>query len=124
MIQDFTYDPAWYPQTAGGGFSLTVRSATQALSLWNSSAGWEPSGAPNGTPGTAETTAIPLPGSVVINEVLANPTTAGGDMIELVQHHRAADQRRRLVAQQQQREPDDVPDRRQHVDRGRRPTWC
>ena len=82
IIQDFTYR-SWYPQTHGGGFSLTVRSATQATSLWDSGAGWEPSGAPNGTPGTAETTPIPLPGAVVINEVLANPTTPGGDMVEL-----------------------------------------
>ncbi|MGA2035092.1 MAG: lamin tail domain-containing protein, partial [Thermoguttaceae bacterium] len=83
VIQDFTYDGGWYPQTHGDGFSLTVRSSTQALALWDSSAGWEASGAPNGTPGTAETTATPLPGSVVINEVLANPATAGGDMVEL-----------------------------------------
>jgi len=82
-VQDFTYDPSWYPQTKGGGFSLTIRSATQDLSLWNSAAGWESSGAPNGSPGKAETTPIPLPGSIVINEVLANPTAGGSDMIEL-----------------------------------------
>ena len=90
VIQDFSYDGTWYPQCHGGGFSLTVRDPTQALSLWGSHSGWESSGAPGGTPGTAETTPIPLPGSVVVNEVLANPTTAGGDMIELLQHHRAA----------------------------------
>jgi hypothetical protein len=83
VIQDFTYQSSWYPQTQGGSFSLTVRSATEALPLWDSSSGWESSGAPNGTPGTAETTATPLPGSVVINEALSNPTAAGGDMIEL-----------------------------------------
>jgi hypothetical protein len=83
IIQDFTYEGSWYPQTQGGGFSLTVRSSLQAASLWGSSAGWEASGAPNGTPGTAETTPIPSPGAVVVDEVLANPTTAGGDMIEL-----------------------------------------
>ena len=46
VIQDFTYQSSWYPETAGGGFSLTVRSSTQALSLWGSSAGWEDSGLP------------------------------------------------------------------------------
>ena len=30
VIQDFTYSNSWYPQTDGGGFSLVVRSATQA----------------------------------------------------------------------------------------------
>jgi fibronectin type 3 domain-containing protein len=83
IIQDFTYSGSWYPQTQGGGFSLTVRSDTQALSLWNSSAGWVASGEPGGTPGTGELLSIPLPGSIVINEVLANPIVAGGDMIEL-----------------------------------------
>ena len=83
VLQDFTYSPDWYPQTAGGGFSLTVRSTTQAPSLLSSAAGWVPSGEPGGTPGTAELISTPLPGSIVINEVLANPLVAGGDMIEL-----------------------------------------
>ena len=83
VLQDFTYSPDWYPQTAGGGFSLTVRSTTQAQSLLSSAAGWVPSGEPGGTPGTAELISTPLPGSIVVNEVLANPLVAGGDMIEL-----------------------------------------
>jgi hypothetical protein len=82
-IQNFNYDPAWYPLTAGQGFSLTVCSATQPLALWDSAAGWQPSGTPGGTPGTADGTWTPPPGSVVINEVLAHPTTPGGDMVEL-----------------------------------------
>ena len=69
VIQDFSYSNSWYPQTDGGGFSLMVHSPTQALSLWDSSSGWEPSGTPNGTPGAAETVALPLPGSIVVNEV-------------------------------------------------------
>ena len=118
VLQDFTYSPDWYPQTAGGGFSLTVRSTTQAQSLWSSAAGWEPSGEPGGTPGTAELISTPLPGSIVINEVLANPLVAGGDMIELHNTTSQADQRRRLVAQRQQHESDHVSNRRQH-DRSR-----
>ena len=82
VIQDFTYSNSWYPQTGGGGFSLVARSATQALSLWNSSLGWEPSGTPNGTPGGPETVVIPLPGSIVVNEALSNPTGVPDDMIE------------------------------------------
>ena len=82
VIQDFTYSNSWYPQTDGGGFSLVARSATQATSLWNSSFGWEPGGTPGGTPGTAETVVIPLPDSVVVNEVLSHTSVVPGDMIE------------------------------------------
>ena len=83
MIQDFTYSSSWYPQTHGGGFALVARSTTQALSLWNSSLGWEPSGTPGGTPGKADPVTVPRPGAIVINEVAANPTGTPGDMIEL-----------------------------------------
>ncbi len=82
VIQDFSYDPSWYPQTAGGGFSLTVRSATQDLSLWDSSSGWQSASTPNGTPGYADPLTLPLPGSVVVNEVLSHTSAAPGDMIE------------------------------------------
>ena len=82
IIEDFTYSNSWYPQTDGGGFSLVARSATQAASLLGSSSGWEASGTPNGTPGAAETVAIPLPGSIVVNEVMSNPSAVPGDMIE------------------------------------------
>ena len=83
VIEDFTYQSSWYPQTAGGGFALMVQSPTEALSLLDSSSDWEASGTPNGTPGFADPATLPVPGAVVINEVLANPTTPGGDMIEL-----------------------------------------
>jgi hypothetical protein len=83
VVQDFSYDPTWYPQTAGGGFSLVVGNANQALSLWGSSSGWNSSSVPNGTPGYADPLTLPLPGSVVVNEVLSNPSaTPGGDTIE------------------------------------------
>ncbi len=81
--EDFKYSSSWYPQTDGGGFSLQVVDPSASNAVLSTAAGWEPSGTPGGTPGAAELNPIPLPGSVVINEVLANPTTAGGDMIEL-----------------------------------------
>lgn len=84
VLADFTYSPDWYSLTDGGGFSLAVRDINESSSLLNSAAGWEPSGSPGGSPGTIETNPIPLPGSIVINEVLANPVTPGGDMIELL----------------------------------------
>ena len=82
-MQDFTYDDDWYDQTDGDGFSLTVRDPLQATSLWDSADGWRASTAPNGSPGGDEANPIPNPGSIVINEVLAHPSTPGGDMIEL-----------------------------------------
>lgn len=83
IVQDFIYDDAWYEQTDGDGFSLTVRDPLQATSLWASEAGWRSSAAPNGSPGGAESNPIPNPGSIIINEVLANPSAPRGDMIEL-----------------------------------------
>ncbi|MFI5380370.1 MAG: lamin tail domain-containing protein, partial [Tepidisphaerales bacterium] len=81
IIQDFTYDNAWFPQTHEGGFSLTVRSPLQDLSLWGSSAGWRASAGPGGSPGTSDT--LTTPGSIVINEVLASAATRQNDGIEL-----------------------------------------
>jgi hypothetical protein len=83
IVQDFTYTDNWYGQTDGDGFSLTVRDPLQAASLWDSADGWRASSAPNGSPGGGETNPIPNPGSVIINEVLAHPSTPGGDMVEL-----------------------------------------
>ena len=76
IVQDFTYDDDWYDQTDGDGFSLTVRDPLQATSLWDSAAGWRASTAPNGSPGSDETNPIPNPGSIVINEVLAQSVHA------------------------------------------------
>ena len=83
VIQNFTYQSSWYPPTHRGGYALMAQSATQALSLFGSSAGWEASGTYDGTPGFADPVVNPLPSAVVINEVLSNPTGAPGDMIEL-----------------------------------------
>ena len=83
VVQDFTYSPDWYSLTDGGGFSLTIRDVHQAQSLWGTAAGWNVSAAPGGSPGAAETNPVPLAGAIVVNEVLANPTVPGGDLIEL-----------------------------------------
>jgi hypothetical protein len=83
VVQEFIYDDAWYEQTDGEGFSLTVRDPLQTASLWQSGSGWRASALPNGSPGGDETNPIPTPGAIVINEVLAHPSTSGGDMIEL-----------------------------------------
>ena len=52
-IQDFSYEDDWHTTTDGGGFSLTmVDPTTDDPDRWNSEAGWEPSSAPGGTPGS------------------------------------------------------------------------
>lgn len=58
-IHTFDYDAGWYPQTAGGGYSLTTRSqSTTAPRLWGESATWSASLLPNGTPGADEAPVI------------------------------------------------------------------
>ena len=87
VIEDFTYQSSWYPQTQGGGYALMIQSPTEALSLCASSSGWEASGTYLGTPGFADPVTLPLPGAVVVNEVMSNPSAPSGyppgDMIEL-----------------------------------------
>ncbi|NLF39681.1 hypothetical protein GX586_09565 [bacterium] len=50
-IQAFTFDPAWYPVTDGGGRSLEIVSPDGALASWDTAEGWCASGQPCGTPG-------------------------------------------------------------------------
>ena len=83
VVEDFTYSNSWYPQTDGGGYALVPQSITESASLLNSSSGWESCGTLNGTPGAADPVTLPAPNSVIVNEVLANPTASPGDMIEL-----------------------------------------
>ena len=81
VVHEFTYADAWYSQTDGEGFSLTVRDPLQSLSKWDKDTGWRSSAAPGGSPGTGDT--LLLPGSVIINEVLAHTDYDPQDMIEL-----------------------------------------
>jgi autotransporter-associated beta strand protein len=83
LIQQFTFSNTWYPQTDGGGFSLVVRNPLQATSVTAApdGSGWQASAGPNGSPG-ADEGAI-LPGSVVINEVLAHTDPPLIDSVEL-----------------------------------------
>ncbi|MCU0963000.1 MAG: lamin tail domain-containing protein, partial [Pirellulaceae bacterium] len=86
-IHLFEYQDDWYDQTDGAGFSLTIRDPLGALTLWDASDGWRSSAAPGGTPGYDD--ALVVPGSVVINEVLAHQDASPEDMIEL---HNTTDQ--------------------------------
>ncbi len=87
VIHEFTYSDDWYKHTDGDGFSLTVRSPGQSLSLWDESGGWRSSAAPGGTPGYDDV--LVAPGAIIINEVLSHTSPTQGDMIEL---HNTTDQ--------------------------------
>jgi hypothetical protein len=55
LLQQFTYQDDWYPETDGGGRSLQIiDAANPALSSWNEGVNWRPSGAIGGAPGIRE----------------------------------------------------------------------
>jgi hypothetical protein len=87
-IDDFEYKDGWYPVTDGNGFSLTVIDTGGANDLSQKSS-WKPSSAFAGSPGQADTGSMPLPGSIVINELLAHSHADALDWIEL---HNTTDQ--------------------------------
>jgi hypothetical protein len=60
IIQQFTYDDAWYEGTDGGGATLEiVNAANLDLNSWNQPAAWRASAVRGGTPGRASVTDIP-----------------------------------------------------------------
>ncbi|MFT5122508.1 MAG: hypothetical protein ACI97B_001139 [Verrucomicrobiales bacterium] len=84
-IQRFTYKDSWYPQTDGGGFSLTIRNENADPTLWNEKSGWRASDPLQGTPGIDDPGELPLPRAIVINEVLTHTDASPvGDWIELL----------------------------------------
>ena len=80
IIQSFEYKDSWFDLTDGLGFSLTMRDPRTG-DPGNKSA-WRPSALVGGSPGTDDSGLVPEPGSVVINEILSNPS-GGCDWIEL-----------------------------------------
>ncbi len=84
VIHSFTYDDAWYPQTDGEGFSLTIRAIHPDREMWNLAESWKASSKVGGSPGGPDLGEVPPPGSVVINELLAHTDASPvGDWIEL-----------------------------------------
>jgi hypothetical protein len=81
-IQGFEYKDDWFDITDGSGFSLPVHDPRSAGDLSNANA-WRPSACAAGSPGTDDRGQSPEPGSVVINEWMANPAGGGSDWIEL-----------------------------------------
>ena len=81
-ILDFEYEPSWYPETDGGGFSLVIVDPHGPRAAWTQQSGWRPSNFINGSPGGED---VGLePGVLVINEVLANTSAASGSQIEVL----------------------------------------
>ena len=73
IIHSFSYNDNWYPESDGGGYSLTIADVTQDPILWDSSDGWRLSEDIGGSPGIADNGL--LPNAVVINEISNNDTT-------------------------------------------------
>jgi hypothetical protein len=84
VIHDFRYEDNWFDITDGLGFSLAVRDPKTAdPNVMGQEGLWRPSSQLGGTPGFGEAGGVPEPGSVVINELLANSQGVGPDWIEL-----------------------------------------
>jgi hypothetical protein len=84
VILDFRYDDGWRSLTDGEGFSLTIIDPTHFdLSTWDVEEAWRASTYLDGSPGQDDSTILPNPGAVVINEVLAHSHAEASDWIEL-----------------------------------------
>ncbi|MHC4436522.1 MAG: lamin tail domain-containing protein, partial [Planctomycetota bacterium] len=83
-IQNFRYKDGWRSITDGEGFSLTIIDATNPdLSSWDEKDSWRPSAYVGGSPGQDDSSIVPEPGAIVINEVLAHSHAEASDWIEL-----------------------------------------
>lgn len=81
-LMSFEYSDGWYPHTDGDGYSLSAINPANAAADYSDSAAWRPSNRIGGSPGSLDSAVAP--GSILINEVLANSTgSADGDWIEL-----------------------------------------
>jgi len=84
VIHSFQFRDGWYDVTDGSGFSLTVKDvAGTNPSAWGDESTWRPSIAVGGSPGFDDAGDVPAPGTVVINELLANAAGSVPDWIEL-----------------------------------------
>jgi hypothetical protein len=83
-ILDFDYKNGWRSLTNGEGFSLTIIDpANNDLSSWDEKDSWRSSAYTGGSPGYDDSSIVPDPGAVVINEVLAHSHAEASDWIEL-----------------------------------------
>jgi hypothetical protein len=79
-ILDFSYSPAWYPITDGGGFSLVAADPAASPGAWGLAQNWRPSSRLGGSPGGVDPSppAAVLQAAIVSNTLrLAWPASAG-----------------------------------------------
>ena len=72
-ILDFSYSPAWYPITDGGGFSLVAANPTAPPSAWGLAQSWRPSSQLGGSPGATD----PPPPPAMLTATLAPGNVLG-----------------------------------------------
>jgi len=82
-LRDFNYGGGWYDLEDGEGFSLTLRQENADADTLDDQSAWRPSSQLGGSPAAPDSGLAYLPGSIVINEVLAHTDEALGDWIEL-----------------------------------------
>ena len=84
MIQSLRFRDNWYDLTDGRGYSLTLREPAEVASdTIDDEQAWRPSVDAGGSPGFDDSGTAIAPGTVVINELMANPETGQSDWIEL-----------------------------------------
>jgi hypothetical protein len=81
LTMDFTFSDQWHPLTDGEGSSLVIVNDTASPITWNDATSWRPSDYTNGSPGSADSSIAPAPGSIRINELLLDSPT--GQRVEL-----------------------------------------
>jgi hypothetical protein len=70
-ILDFSYSPAWYPITDGGGFSLVAVDPTAPPGAWGLAQNWRPSSQLGGSPGGVD----PSPPAAVLKAAIVSSNT-------------------------------------------------
>ncbi|MCF7972981.1 MAG: lamin tail domain-containing protein [Phycisphaerae bacterium] len=84
VIHDFDYEAAWYDIVHDRDFSLTVRpEALTEPGAYGDAMSWRPSHVPGGSPGSDDIVQAPLPGTVIITEILSHSHDIASDWIEL-----------------------------------------
>ncbi|MBL9170576.1 MAG: lamin tail domain-containing protein [Verrucomicrobiales bacterium] len=83
VIAEFEYRDEWYPVTDGAGLALAANPAAGGAVTPSLKAYWIPTPIETHRPGTAQDPASPVIPAVFVNELLANPGSAGVDRVEL-----------------------------------------
>jgi hypothetical protein len=83
-ILTFRYEDDWYPEADGDGFSLTLADTSETdAGVWGLSETWRASSQLGGSPGEEDPEELPVPGALVINELLAHSDNAAPDWVEI-----------------------------------------